>query len=137
MPSKKQKMWTMGNKGPTGPWVWHAWIKGSKKPVRVVAFDLDHIQCQLEGKTVIKAVKQPEEKDNFRDSPPLGPKGYKGSSRTADYDAGFKVLRQWIDENGGPPEEIRKKLRELWIDYDKAPQKTTRYSVKKRGRHKI
>ena len=134
---KKQKIWTMGNKGPTGPWVWHAWIKGSKKPVRVVAFDLEHIKCQLEGKTVIKAVKQPEEKDNFRDSPPLGPKGYKGSSRTADYDAGFKVLRQWIDENGGPPEEIRKKLRELWIDYDKAPQKTTRYSVKKRGRHKI
>ena len=130
-------MWIMGNKGPTGPWVWHAWIKGSKKPVRVVAFDLEHIKCQLEGKTVIKAVKQPEEKDNFRDSPPLGPKGYKGSSRTADYDAGFKVLRQWIDENGGPPEEIRKKLRELWIDYDRAPQKTTRYSVKKRGRHKI
>ena len=134
---KKEKIWTMGNKGPTGPWVWHAWIKGSKKPVRVVAFDLEHIKCQLEGKTVIKAVKQPEEKDNFRDSPPLGPKGYKGSSRTADYDAGFKVLRQWIDENGGPPEEIRKKLRELWIDYDRAPQKTTRYSVKKRGRHKI
>jgi len=134
---KKESMWIMGNKGPTGPWVWHAWIKGSKKPVRVVAFDLEHIKCQLEGKTVIKAVKQPEEKDNFRDSPPLGPKGYKGSSRTADYDAGFKVLRQWIDENGGPPEEIRKKLRELWIDYDRAPQKTTRYSVKKRGRHKI
>jgi len=134
---KKESMWIMGNKGPTGPWVWHAWIKGSKKPVRVVAFDLEHIKCQLEGKTVIKAVKQPEEKDNFRDSPPLGPKGYKGSSRTADYDAGFKVLRQWIDENGGPPEEIRKKLRELWIDYDRASQKTTRYSVKKRGRHKI
>ena len=55
---KKEKMWTMGNaKGPTGPWVWHAWVKGSKKPVRVVAFDLDHIKCQLEGKTVIKAVK--------------------------------------------------------------------------------
>ena len=123
---KKEKIWTMGNKGPTGPWVWHAWIKGSRKPVRVVAFDLEHIKCQLEGKTVIKAVKQPEEKDNFRDSPPLGPKGYKGSSRTADYDAGFKILRAWIDENGGPPEEIRKKLRELWIDYDRAKRKKKR-----------
>ena len=123
---KKESMWIMGNKGPTGPWVWHAWIKGSRKPVRVVAFDLEHIKCQLEGKTVIKAVKQPEEKDNFRDSPPLGPKGYKGSSRTADYDAGFKILRAWIDENGGPPEEIRKKLRELWIDYDRAKRKKKR-----------
>ena len=54
---------------------------------------------------------------------PLGPKGYKGSSRPADYDAGFKVLRQWIDSKGGPPEEIRKKLRELWIDYDRVEKK--------------
>ena len=65
MPNKKQKTWMMGNKGPTGPWVWHAWIKGSKKPTRVVAFDLDHIRCQLEGKQVLKAVKQPEEKDEY------------------------------------------------------------------------
>ena len=71
---KKEKVWTMGNKGPTGPWVWHVWTKGSKKPVRVVAFDIDHIRCQLEGKQVIKAKKQPEEKDEFS-SMPLGPKG--------------------------------------------------------------
>ena len=132
---KKEKMWTMGNKGPTGPWVWHAWIKGSKKPVRVVAFDLDHIKCQLEGKTVIKAVKQPEEKDEFS-MMPLGPKG-STVNRPADYDKGFKILREWIDQNGGPPEEIRVKLRELFIDYDKAKQKTTTYSQKKKSRHKI
>jgi len=56
-------------------------------------------------------------------------------NQPADYDRGFKVLRQWIDENGGPPEEIRKKLRELWIDYDKAPRKTTRYSARKKKRY--
>jgi len=72
---------------------------------------------------MVKAVKQPEEEDDFKDSPPLGPKGYKGSSRPADYDAGFKILRQWIDENGGPPEEIRQRLRELWIDYEKPSKK--------------
>ena len=67
---------------------------------------------------------------------PLGPKGYKGSSRIPDYDAGdFKVLREWVDENGGPPEEIRQKLRELWIDYDRAKRKTTTYSAKKKGRY--
>ena len=130
---KKQKIWMMGNKGPTGPWVWHAWIKGSKKPVRVVAFDLQHIKDQLEGKQVIKAVKQPEEKDEFS-SAPLGPKGSK-VNRPADYDRGFRILREWIDQNGGPPEEIRVKLRELYIDYDRAPRKTTRYSARKKKRY--
>jgi hypothetical protein len=81
-------------------------------------------------------VKQPEEKTTLK-SMPLGPDGGNGVSRPADYDAGFKILRAWVDQNGGPPEEIRQKLRELWIDYDQAPQKTTRYSARKKGRHKI
>jgi hypothetical protein len=132
---KKEKIWTMGNKGPTGPWVWHVWIKGSRKPVRVVAFNLEHIRDQLEGKTVIRAVRQPEEKDEIS-SIPLGPKG-STVNRPADYDAGFRILREWVDENGGPPEEIRVKLRELFIDYDVEPKKTTRYSARKKKRHKI
>ena len=118
MPNKKEKFWTMGMpKGGVGPWVWHVWTKASKKPVRVVAFDLDHIRCQLEDRVVIKAKRLPEEKDEFT-SMPLGPKGSK-VNRPADYDAGFRILRQWVDENGGPPESIRKRLRELYIDYDK------------------
>ena len=103
----------------------------------MVAFDIQHIKDQLEDRQIIKAKRLPEEKSDFRDSPPLGPRGYQGSSRPADYDAGFKVLRQWIDQQGGPPEEIRQKLRELWIDYDREPRKTTRYSARKKGRHKI
>ena len=130
---KKEKIWTMGNKGPTGPWVWHVWIKGIKKPLRIVAFDHQHIKDQLEGKQMIKAVKQPEEKDDFS-SMPLGPKG-STVNQPADYDRGFKILREWIDQNGGPPEDVRVKLRELWIDYDKAPRKTTRYSVRKKRRY--
>lgn len=122
---KKEKAWIIGMpKGAIGPFVWHVWIKGNKKPERMVAFDIQHIEDQLEGRQIIKAKKLPKEKDDFRDSPPLGPRGYKGSSRPADYDAGFKVLRKWIDEQGGPPEEIRQKLRELWIDYDRARKKT-------------
>jgi len=132
---KKEKIWTMGNKGPTGPWVWHVWVKGGRKPVRVVAFNLDHIKDQLEGKTVTEAVKQPEEKDEFS-SVPLGPKG-STVNRPADYDTGFRILREWIDQNGGPPEEIRVKLRELYIDYDVIPKKTTRYSARKKKKHKI
>ena len=133
---KKNDGWLIGMpKGPIGPFVWQVWVKGTKKPVRVVAFDLQHIKNQLEGKAVIKAQKEKEKNEVFGNSVPLGPKGYKGSSRPADHDAGFKVLRQWVDENGGPPEEIRQKLRELWIDYDRAPRKTTRYSAKKKGRY--
>tara|TARA_Y100000389_G_scaffold133697_1_gene131203 strand:- start:242 stop:649 length:408 start_codon:yes stop_codon:yes gene_type:complete len=133
---KKEKVWTIGMpKGPIGPFVWQVWVKGSQKPIRVVAFDLQHIKNQLQGKAVIKAQKEKEKKESFGNSVPLGPKGYKGSSRPADLDAGFKVLRQWVDENGGPPEEIRQKLRELWIDYDRAPRKTTRSSAKKKGRY--
>ena len=135
MPSKKEKMWTMGNKGPTGPWVWHARVKGSKKPIRVVAFDLQHIKDQLNGHQVVGADRLPEEKDEYS-MMPLGPKG-STVNRPADYDAGFKILRAWIDQNGGPPEEIRIKLRELYIDYDRAERKTTTYSQKKNGRHKI
>ncbi len=134
---KKNDTWIGGMpKGPIGPFVWQVWVKGSKTPARVVAFDIQHIKDQLEGKAVIKAKQLPEEKDEFSESLPLGPKG-SVVHQPADYDRGFKILRAWIDENGGPPEEIRKKLRELWIDYDRAPQKTTRSSVKKRGRHKI
>ena len=133
---KKNNEWLMGMpKGPIGPFLWQVFVKGSKKPIRVIAFDLRHIKNQLEGKKVIKAIKQKEEKVVFSKSVPLGPKGWKGSSRPADYDAGFKVLREWVDKNGGPPEEIRQKLRELWIDYEKIPRKTTRSSAKKKGRY--
>ena len=118
------------------PWVWHVWQKGSKKPLRMIAFDHQHIKDQLEGKQITKAKKLPEEKTTFK-TMPLGPNGGGEVSRPADYDAGFKVLRKWVDENGGPPEEIRQKLRELWIDYEKAPQKTTKYSARKKTWHKI
>ena len=124
----------MPRKQSIGPWVWNTWIKGSKKPLRMVAFDMDHIKCQLEGRQVIKAKQLPEEKDRFSNSLPLGPKGTV-VNQPADYDRGFKILREWIDQNGGPPEEIRKKLRELFIDYDKIKQKTTTYSARKKRQY--
>ena len=72
---KKNKKWLIGMpKGPIGPFVWHVWVKGSKKPIRVVAFDQEHVKNQLEDRVIVKVVKQPEEKDEFS-SMPLGPKG--------------------------------------------------------------
>ena len=124
----------MPKKQSIGPWLWQVWVKGTRKPLRMIAFDLQHIKNQLEGQTFVKAKQVPEEKEEFSDSIPLGPKG-SVVNQPADYDRGFKILRAWVDENGGPPEEIRKKLRELWIDYDKAKRKTTRSSAKKKGRY--
>jgi hypothetical protein len=121
MSKKKESVWTMGNKGPTGPWVWHAWIKDSKKPVRVVAFDMDHIRCQVEPKQVIKVKRLPEEKDESS-SMPLGPKGCT-VNQPADYDKGFKILKAWLDTQDGPPESVRQELRELFIDYDRVERK--------------
>ena len=118
---KKESVWTMGNKGPTGPWMWQVWLKGTKKPLRMIAFDLQHIKDQLEGKTFVKAKQVPEEKEDRRPMH-LGPKGCV-VNQPADYDKGFRVLRAWIDSVGGPPEEIRKQLRELWIDYDRVERK--------------
>ena len=66
------------------------------------------------------------------ESEQLGPKGAVLMG-TADYEAGFKVLQEWVDSQGGPPEKVRKKIRELWIDYQKPKQKTTRYSANKKG----
>ena len=132
---KKEKVWIIGNKGPTGPWVWHVWVKGGRKPLRMVAFDQQHIRDQLEGRQMVKAKRLPEEKDDFG-SMPLGPKG-SVINRPAEYDKGFKILRAWVDENGGPPEEIRVKLRELYIQYDVEPKKNTRYSARKKKKHKI
>ena len=131
---KKEKIWNGGMpKGPIGPWAWSVWVKGSQKPIRVVAFDLQHIKDQLNGHQVVGADRLPEEKDEYS-MMPLGPKG-STVNRPADYDTGFKILREWIDQNGGPPEEIRVKLRELYIDYDKAERKTTRYSARKKKRY--
>jgi len=117
---KQEKIWNGGMpSGPIGPFVWQAWVKGSKNPIRVVAFDLEHIKDQLEGKVVVNARRMPEEKISVKRSEPLGPNGGNGVTRPPDYDNGFKVLRKWVDENGGPPEEVRKRLRELYIDYDR------------------
>jgi len=135
MPKKKESVWTMGNKGPTGPWLWQVWVKGTKKPLRMIAFDLQHIKDQLEGKTFVKAKQVPEEKEDRRPMH-LGPKGCV-VNQPANYDAGFRILRAWIDSVGGPPEEIRKQLRELWIDYDRVERRTTTYSARKKRRHKI
>jgi hypothetical protein len=94
----------------------------------------DHIRWQTDPKVPVKVKRIFIKEEPMGKSEHLGPKGCT-VNQPADYDRGFKVLREWVDENGGPPEEIRKKLRELFIDYDKVKRKTTTSSAKKKGRY--
>jgi hypothetical protein len=117
------------------PYDYHVWCKGSKKPVHMAGMHEDHIHWQSDPKVPVK-IKRIFIKEEKLRSEPLGPKGCT-VNQPADYDKGFKVLRAWLDSEGGPPESVRKELRELFIDYDRVERKTTTYSQKKNGRHKI
>ena len=124
MPKKKRKerVWEYGMpKGPIPPFVYHVWFKKATSPERFVAFDEDHIrdQCEPRVPVVIEQVHEREEPDDWE---PLGPKGSE-VNRPADYDTGFKLLQEWVDSQGGPPESLRLKLRELYIDYRKVDKR--------------
>jgi hypothetical protein len=117
------------------PYDYHVWFKGSRKPILMFAMHEDHIRWQCEPKIPVK-IKRIYLKEEKLRSEPLGPKGCK-VNQPADYDKGFKILKAWLDTQDGPPESVRKELRELFIDYDKVKQKTTTYSAKKKSRHKM
>ena len=118
------------------PFMWKVWFKGNKKPMEMSGFDKEHIELMCEPAKVIKVKRLPEPKEVDTPMERLGPKGAK-VHQPPDYDRGFKLLQEWVDSIGGPPEKLRKKLRELFIDYHKPERKTTRYSVKKKDQHKI
>ena len=103
------------------PYDYQVWFKGSKRPTLMFAMHEDHIRWQCESKIPVK-IKRIQIKEEKLRSEPLGPKGCK-VNQPADYDKGFKILKAWLDTQDGPPESIRKELRELFIDYDRAKKK--------------
>ena len=117
------------------PYDYHVWFKGARKPIHMAGMHEDHIRWQSDPKVPVK-IKRIHTKEEKLRSEPLGPKGCK-VNQPADYDKGFKILKAWLDTQDGPPESVRKELRELFIDYDRAKSKTTRSSTKKKLRHKI
>ena len=116
------------------PFMWQVWFKGNKKPIEMSGFDEDHIRLMCGPGKVVKVKKMPEEKEDDAPMERLGPKGAV-VNQPPDYDRGFKLLQEWVDSIGGPPEKLRKELRELFIDYHKPERKTTRSSAKKNGRY--
>ena len=118
------------------PYDYQVWFKGSRRPILMAGMHEDHIRWQSDPKVPIKIKRIHIKEEPSGPLIHLGPKGCK-VNQPADYDKGFKILKAWADSEGGPPESIRKELRELFIDYDRPSKKTTTYSQKKNGRHKI
>mgnify|MGYP003660838300 FL=1 len=81
----------------------------------------DHIRWQSDPKVPVK-IKRIYPKEEKLRSERLGPKGCT-VNQPADYDKGFKILKAWLDTQDGPPESVRKELRELFIDYDRVERK--------------
>ena len=99
------------------PYLYRVWFKGDQKPVKMIGFDEDHIRGQCNAKPVkIQKIKEKVEKI---ESEHLGPPGA-DVGRPAEYEPAFKILKEWVDSIGGPPEDVRKAIRVHWIDYQKA-----------------
>jgi len=118
------------------PYDYHVWFKGSRRPILMAGMHEDHIRWQSDPKVPIKIKRIHIKEEPTRKLEHLGPKGCT-VNQPADYDKGFKILKAWLDTQDGPPESVRKELRELFIDYDRPSKKTTTYSGKKKLRHKI
>ena len=119
---KKELEWHIGFKGEIPPYDYHVWFKGSKNPVYMFGFDEQHIKDQCENKKPIKIKRLKEMKEKEIQIERLGPKGA-DVGRPEDYEPAFKILKAWVDSQGGPPEAVRKAIREHWIDYRRVKKK--------------
>lgn len=118
MPKEKipKSHWNGGMRGDVPPYDFHVWFKGSKKPVYMYGFDEEHIRAMCKIKPVkIKRIKLKEKEIQGE---LLGPKDALLHG-DPDYKGAYELLRDYIDSKGGPPEGLRKRVRELWIDYKK------------------
>ena len=111
------------------PYDYQVWFKGSRQPILMAGMHEDHIRWQSDPKVPVKIKRIHIKEEPSGPSIHLGPKGCK-VNQPADYDKGFKILKAWLDTQDGPPESVRKELRELFIDYDRAKSKT--YKPKRR-----
>ena len=107
------------------PYDYQVWFKGSRRPILMAGMHEDHIRWQSDPKVPIKIKRIHIKEEPSGPLIHLGPKGCT-VNQPADYDKGFKILKAWLDTQEGPPEEIRKELRELWIDYDRVERKKTK-----------
>jgi len=106
----------------TPPYDYHVWFKGSREPVYMFGFNEQHIKHQCEDRTPVKIKRLKPKKEKETQFERLGPTGA-GVGRPADYEPAFRILKDWADSRGGPPETVRKAIREHWVDYQKVTKK--------------
>lgn len=118
---KKEKTWVIGTKGPIPPFPFKVWT--SKKHSKTVyGFDEQHIKDMMEPTKIIKIKRIKEIQEKMPQQDRLGPKGSE-ISRPAEYEKAFYILKKWVDDQGGPPESVRKMILEAWVDYQKVDKK--------------
>ena len=88
----------------------------------MMGFSEQHIRDQLDPVKPVKIKRIKEKKEKETKIERLGPKGAP-VGRPEDYEPAFKILKAWVDSQGGPPEDVRKAIREQWIDYRKVSKK--------------
>ena len=126
--TKKETERHIGFKGEIPPYSYKVWV-GKKQTKMMMGFDEQHIRDQLGPikPTMIKRIKEKKEID--LEPEPLGPRGAV-VGRPAEYQPAFKILKAWVDSIGGPPESVRKKIREHWVDYRKVARKANKNGKK-------
>ena len=117
----RETTWDIGIKGELPPYLYRVWIT-KKKTKTMMGFSEQHIRDQLDPIKPLKIQKIKEKKEKETKIERLGPKDAP-VGRPADYEPAFKILRAWVDSQGGPPEDVRKAIREHWIDYRKVSKK--------------
>ena len=118
--NKKESIWTIGCDHEVPPFPYRVWTTKKKSEIKY-GFSEEHIRIMMEPKKPIK-IKRLKEKKEKIENEPLGPPGA-DIGRPAEYEPAFKILKAWVDSQGGPPEDVRKAIRVHWIDYEKINKK--------------
>ena len=102
------------------PYPFRVW-RTKKQSEIIWAFNEQHIRDMIAPVRPTRIERQKEKMEKITIER-LGPPGAE-VGRPADYEPAFKILRAWVDSEGGPPEHIRKQIREHWVDYTKIDKK--------------
>ena len=114
--AKKYKIWTMGCDHEVPPWLYRVWIT-KEKTETMMGHSQQHIRDQLDPVKPLK-IQKIKEKEEKIESESLGPPDAP-VTRPPDYEPAFKILQEWVDSIGGPPEEVRLKCREHFVDWSR------------------
>ena len=118
---KDEKALKIRNKSEVPPYPFRVW-RTRKQSEIMWGFDEQHIKSMMAPSKPIMIKELAEKKEKDIEPEPMGPPG-SDVGRPAEYEPAFKILKAWVDSEGGPPEDVRKAIRVHWIDYEKVKKK--------------